>query len=69
MVIPFAQREHMLESVGYSHSEILKAVRGVDIERCQRLKTARSKTDKLDEAVERANRKLKRVFHMRNNKD
>ena len=68
MVIPFDERTNMLEQVGYSSSEILDAVKSVSQERHLRLKTARSKTDKLDEVLERANRKMKRVF-MRKNKD
>ena len=67
MLIPFDQRTNMLEQVGYSDSEIINAVKSVSQERYQRLKTARSKTDKLDEVLELANRKMKRVFTRKNN--
>ena len=63
MAIPFDQRENILEQVGYSDSEIMDAVKSVDLERHQRLKTAKSRSIKLDELRDRANRTFKRVFH------
>ena len=65
MVIPNDERENMLEQGGYSHSEIVDAVKNVDQERYHRLKTANSRRVKLAELRERANKTFKRVFHMR----
>merc|ERR1712151_632290 len=67
MVIPNNERESMLEQGGYSQSEIVDAVKTVDVERYHRHKTARSRNVKLAELRERANRTFKRVFHKRKN--
>ena len=62
MHIPFDARQEMLEQIGYSPLDIRTAVQECNVARYNRMKTAKSKSDKVDAAVESANRKLKRLF-------
>ena len=68
MLVPFDARQEMLEKRGYSPLDIRAAVQECNAARYQRMKTAKSKSDKVDAAVESANRKLKRLF-TRNKRD
>ena len=68
MLVPFDARQEMLEQIGYSPLDIRNAVQECNVARYQRMKTAKSKSDKVDAAVESANRKLKRLF-TRNKRD
>jgi len=68
LVIPGEVREEMIKDSGHSRKEIQKAVRQVNLTRQRRWNTKNSQSERLDELMESARRKIKRLVTKKSKK-